>query len=415
MGFMQNTLPLRHLPTDVTLKLCDGTIKAQKMMLAFISPVFEKMFYGNFKEAKSKVVELPSDSHKIMKLLLDIVFEESCQMESLDDIIPLMEVVECYKINKAPVQQMCDEAILTQMNANNYFILLPKFASFMHEENIKEAADKVMCCTNNDFMASYNQAKSLPEEVMLPLLQHQRLYNHDLKIFEFLLKWHNHQTQHLGKSLHLTSHLFECVRYTRIIPQVLTSRVASCNLVDKQLLSNAYHFIYSSSDRIDSDCQQKSFSISVFRRPMGIVRFGWQGYDTVKLVRDHPLDCNVGVSGSLEAVPLNQYILKSAPLTKDEIYWFQFSNLRFSNGCGLTELLLAITDTSECHLLSTPISNDYVVTLYVYGRHVFLKLVDSSSNIVVSTFGITGNNPFSVHICKPAGYSKKKATFSFNV
>ena len=75
MGFVR-TSPLHRLPTDVTLKLSDGRIKAQKMMLACVSPVFERMFYGNFKEAKSKVVDLPNDSHKIMKLLLDIVFED---------------------------------------------------------------------------------------------------------------------------------------------------------------------------------------------------------------------------------------------------------------------------------------------------------------------------------------------------
>ena len=101
MGFV-HTSPMHRLPADVTLKLSDGKIKAQKMMLACVSPVFERMFYGDFKEAKSKVVDLPNDSHKIMKLLFDIVFEESSEMESLDDIIPLMEVVERYQINKAP-------------------------------------------------------------------------------------------------------------------------------------------------------------------------------------------------------------------------------------------------------------------------------------------------------------------------
>ena len=94
-----------------------------------------------------------------MKLLLDIVFEESCEMESLDDIIPLMEVVERYQINKAPIQQMCDEAILTQMNAKNYFILLPKFASFMCDENIEKAADKVMKFVDNNFIAHHKHAK----------------------------------------------------------------------------------------------------------------------------------------------------------------------------------------------------------------------------------------------------------------
>ena len=417
MGFMQNTSPLRRLPSDVTLKLPDGTIKAQKMMLAFISPVFEKMFYGNFKEAKSKVVQLPGDSHKIMKLLLEIVFEESCEMESLDDIIPLMEVVERYQINKAPIQQMCDEAILAQMNSNNYYILLPKFASLMHEANIEVAAQKVMSFTHNNFIASYNQAKFLPEEILLPLLQHKSLENHDLKIFEFLLKWHEHQTQSLGKSLQLTSRLFECVRYTRIIPQILTSKVASCNLVDRQLLSDAYHFIYSMPGEINDDRSYKSFSVSIFRKPMGNkVSFNWEGFNTVTLVRDYPSAVRVDVNGKLEAVPPNQYIVKSAPLNKDDIYWFRFTRLSFSVICrsSLPELLLMVTDVSQHCLLSTPISTDSAVTLYIHGRFVFLKLTDSSKDVVTSTFSVTGNNPFMVRICKPLECSTK-ATFSFTI
>jgi len=193
MGFV-HTSPLHRLPSDVTLKLSDGKIKAQKMMLACISPVFEKMFYGNFKEAKSKVVDLPSDIHKIMKLLLDIVFEESCEMESLDDIIPLMEVVERYQINKAPVQQICDEAILAEMNATNYFILLPKFVDVMHEDSIKKAADKVMKLTDKNFIACHTHTRNLPEEVLLCLLNHDDLCNHDAEILNFwcigtIIKW----------------------------------------------------------------------------------------------------------------------------------------------------------------------------------------------------------------------------------
>ena len=414
MGFMQNTSPLRNLPTDVTLKLPDGTIEAQKMMLAYISPVFERMFYGDFKEAKSKVVDLPNDSHKIMKLLLDIVFEESSEMESLDDIIPLMEVVERYQINKAPVQQMCDEAILTQMNAKNYFILLPKFADVMHEDNVKKAADKVMTFTNNNFITSRNHAINLPEEVLLPLLQHNDLCNHELEIFEFLKTWYKHQTEHLGRSLQLIPQLFACVRYTRIIPQILTSRVASCNLVDKQLLSNAYHFIYNSCE-IYRDNDQKTFRVSIFRRPMVSVTLDWEGFDNVSLARDYPSATSVGVSGSFSAVPFDKHIVKSAPL-KNEIYYFRLTRFCFTIGSNLSnlQLLLAISDASEDCLTSTPVSSDSLIILHVYGRYAFLKVVDICSNMVVSTFSVTGNNPFSVRICRPAGCFKK-AAFSFNI
>ena len=410
MGFMQNTSPLRNLPTDITLKLSDGTIEAQKMMLAYISPVFEKMFYGKFKEAKSKVADLPSDSHRIMKLLLDIVFEESCEMESLDDIIPLMEVVERYQINKAPVQQMCDEAILAQMNAKNYFILLPKFAYLMSEDHLDNAANKVMKFTNRNFIASCNRAINLPEEILLRLIQHQHLNVHDLEIFEFLVKWYNHQTGHLSKSLKLTSQLFACVRYTRIIPQILTSRVASCNLVDQQLLSDAYHFIYS-SEELSQDGNHKSFSISIFRKPMGCVTFNWKGFDNVSLVRNYSSFTGFDVSGNFSSIPVDKYILKSAPL-KNEIYYFRLEKIYLSIGSDLSKLLVAISDASENYLASTPVSSDSIITIYVHGRYVFLKLVEICSNTVVSTLSVTGVNPFSVYICRPAGCFKK-VTFSF--
>ena len=414
MGFI-HTSPLQRLPSDVTLKLSDGSIKAQKMMLACVSPVFEKMFYGNFKEAKSKVVELPSDSHKIMKLLLDIIFEESCEMESLDDIIPLMEVVERYQINKAPVQQMCDEAILAQMNANNYFILLPKFSIFMREENIKKTADKVMKFVNDNFIAHHKHAKNLPEEVLLSLLHHADLRNHEVEIFEFLLYWHGHQT-HLGKSLRLTSELFKCVRYTRIVPQILSSKIATCDLVDKALLNEAYQFIYTSCNKFGDD-SGKCFKVRLCRKPFRCTDLKWVGYENVVLTRRHRYDAHPCVSGRFDAVPFDKYIIKSAPL-EDEIHSFRLLDVCFKNGStvlGRAELVIAVQDATERYLLSTPIESDHLATLCVYESFLFLKLIDCSCNMVVSTFSITTNNlPFSICICRPAGCSNK-TTFSFKL
>ena len=414
MGFV-HTSPLQRLPSDVTLKLSDGRIKAQKMMLACVSPVFEKMFYGNFKEAKSKVADLPSDSHKIMKLLLDIVFEESCEMESLDDIIPLMEVVERYQINKAPVQQMCDEAILTQMNAKNYFILLPKFVDLMHKDNIGKAADKVMKLTDNNFIAHHAHTKNLPEEVLLCLLHHDDLLNHDAEIFEFLVYWHNHQTQ-LEIPLQQTSQLFACVRYTRIVPQILSSRVARCDLVDKQLLNKAFQFVYSSCHTLGDD-NGKCFKVRHYRKPIESLGIHWEGYSNVMLSRTHPCDSKPGVSGCFDKVPLDKYIIKSTPLD-EKMHSFKFLNLSFNNGSSMeanVQLMLAVKDGTEQWLLSTPIVNGYLVTMNIYGKYFFLKIIDSSCNTVVSTFGVTGNNPpFSVCIRRPAGYSSK-TTFSFKI
>lgn len=119
MEMMQGISSLDHLPMDITLRLSDGNIKANKVMLGIVSPVFKKMLYGSFKEASSSDVDLPKDNYKIMKLLFDIVFEGSSDLECLDDIIPLMEVVDRYEIKRAPMQRMCDEAILAELVPSN--------------------------------------------------------------------------------------------------------------------------------------------------------------------------------------------------------------------------------------------------------------------------------------------------------
>ena len=78
----------------MTLKLPDGSIDAHRMILAAVSPVFERMFYGDFTEGKSMTVDLPKDNYKIMTLLMDFVHCGSCEMKNLDDIFPLLEIFD---------------------------------------------------------------------------------------------------------------------------------------------------------------------------------------------------------------------------------------------------------------------------------------------------------------------------------
>jgi len=149
---------------DITLKLKDGIIHTHKGLLASVSPVFKAMFYGNFREANKKEVDLPTDTHKTIQQVIDIVYKGSCELDNFDDTILLKEAFERYQINKAPFVHMCGEALLSQLNSSNYLTLLPKYVSVMSEESHKKAADKVMSYTNNDFVTKFDEMKDLPGE-----------------------------------------------------------------------------------------------------------------------------------------------------------------------------------------------------------------------------------------------------------
>ena len=105
------------LPTDVILKLAGGNIEAHRSILAAVSPVFEKMFYGNLKEGKSMTVDLPKDSSEILSHVIDFVYHGSCELKNLDNIFQILEAFDRYQINKVPFYHMCGEVILTQMES----------------------------------------------------------------------------------------------------------------------------------------------------------------------------------------------------------------------------------------------------------------------------------------------------------
>ena len=88
-------------------------------------------------------MKLKEENGNIMKLFIDFIYNGNCKLEDLDDMLPLMKVVDYYQVNKVPFYLMCGKVILDKLDSSNYLSLLPKFANVMSKESIKKAADKV--------------------------------------------------------------------------------------------------------------------------------------------------------------------------------------------------------------------------------------------------------------------------------
>ena len=402
-------------PTDVTLKFPDGSIDAHRMILAAVSPVFERMFYGDFKEGKSVAVDLPKDTSKTMKLLIDFVYCGKCELKNLDDILPLLEVFERYQINKVPFYHSCSEVMLANLDSSNYLVLLPKFASVMSEEGIRKVANKVMHYTNNDFIAKFDSTKDLPEEVLLRLLQ-MDITNHEVDVFDFLVKWHDYQTKDLSRTLRLSRQLFFYVRYSLIIPQILSSRVvARCDLVNNQLIGDAYHYIYNSCKPLGeydhNECIREPVSPSL-RKPKTLLKLEWVPCQNGITMKHDQLDeCTVSFNGG--SVPVNNYIIKSL-LLRNGIHTFSVLNITAydTSRTSYTDTLgcvpintpylgapisIAVDSQGDKCLYCYPLKNDSLITVYVHDEYLFLKLIEGDK--VKSTTSICEAGLFNVSIC----------------
>ena len=391
------------VPTDVTLKLSDGNIDAHKIILAGVSPVFERMFYGDFKEGKSSEIALPSDSYKVIKLLIDFVYNGKCEVSRLDDLLPLLEVLDRYQMNKIPFQHLISEAVLAKLCSSNYLTLLPQFASVMSDEGNRKAAGEVIKYIKGNIIGIIqDDIVSLPEEVLLPLLQTCCLQCYDLDVFNFLVKWHNYQTKTLNKSLKLTAQIFRCIRYSLIIPQILTSTVARCDLVDKQLISEAIDYIYNANYQLgayndENPCKPTAVQFS--RKPELGSKIEWVACDGVTIAYKHVNQSYI--SGNCCALSNNEYVIvKSKPLD-DGIYSFSVSDVHSSCNNITLRMCFSITQSSmpEVNLYANRFQQPNLVSLYVRCDFLFVKYIVGR---VVSAFTTSVRGPLCIHMfmCK---------------
>ena len=410
-GFIQRPTTL---PTDVTLKLSDGSINVHKMMLAMVSPVFEKMFYGGFKEGRLDEVSLPKDNYKIINLLLNAIFEESCKMESLDDIFPLMEVAERYQVNKVPLQRMCSEAIVSQLSLSTYLTILPKYANLMSEDSLRKAAGKIMLYTKNACITDFDKAKRIPEEVLLFMLKRKDIPCNELELFRYLVKWHKYQNTYLGNSLQLTAPLFRCIRYSLIFPHLLLTEVANCELVDKQLITEALNQIFTSCDPLekcndigyDDDCKQTIDS----RKPChGLENMKW--FVETRGVSIDLLERSVNVKIVKAESKDIQLSLVKMELKKSGIYSF----CTHSNGHARIILSISILDQSGKVLTTTDLAYMTLITLHVHGNDIFIKVIDKQCKKVKMNFYSSGSSPFAVRINANCNTSDTSVNYSFKI
>jgi len=411
------------LPTDVTLKLSDGAIKAHRVILAAVSTPLEKMLYGDFKEGRSSEVKFPTDNFNIMKMLVDFIYSGTCELGNLDDTIPLMELVDRYQINKVPFLHMCSEAILPQLDSSNYLTLLPKYVSVMSEESHKKAADKVMSYTNNDFVSKFDKTKDLPEEVLLPLLKSYSVTQPEIKILKFLVKWYRYQTR---KSLQLTTQLFQNVRYFLIPPQSILSTIIINDFADKQLIVKAFHYLY------NSPCPLGSYGDGSHQLPPEqfaklstcSIRTHWIASSNMVSLTPVQMD-RYDVKFYAGEINVNSFVVKSMPLSNG-IHSFTLSNLSFtyipssSYGCSERaaningQISIAIVDKNNHCLDTHPVMcNNILITLCIHDSDLFIKFVEGGK--VKSTFTTTGGNPFVICICNSQFQAGDTHSSSFSI
>lgn len=353
------------------------------MILAAVSPVFNRMFYGNFKEGKSDEVNLQEENSSSMKLFIDFIYTGNCILESVDDVLPLMKVVDYYQVNKVPFQLMCGKLILNKLDSLNYLDLLPKFACVMSKESIKRAADRIMCYSNCNFIEEIDNAECLPEEVLLSLLQRNDIRNTEIEIFDFLVKWHDYQTKELNKTIKLVHQLFLCIRYALINPQFLLTNVANCVHVSKQVLMEALDCLYNKplDDHHEckcGECKEQSTNNTINRpRLFSGIKWTARYSTTISFIEN---TCHV-----------RRTVSKLDSHNVQAVYSESLQNGLYSFSISDGDQVSLSANDSISQLYNFPV-NGYKVVAIVYENNIFVKTI--KDNEVNTSYSTTASPPF---------------------
>nr|XP_022301897.1 BTB and MATH domain-containing protein 47-like [Crassostrea virginica] len=169
--------------TDFTFIVDNRKFHVAKVVLIDASPVFRRMFKGDFKEKNITELELPGKDGTIFEFFLRCIYPRECTLteESVFQVLPLADEydVKC-------IQQKCEEWLLTELelkyakvsphyiNVKNSIEYLTKWMYYAEKYRLDKlyatALDKLLPFRLRSYIDSENY-KMMPETMKREILE----------------------------------------------------------------------------------------------------------------------------------------------------------------------------------------------------------------------------------------------------
>ncbi|XP_048258830.1 BTB and MATH domain-containing protein 36-like [Haliotis rufescens] len=164
----ENMFSEESLTSDVVLVVEGQKLHVNKTVLSIASPVFEKMFFGEFKEKTSLEVPLPGKTYDDMVELLLCIYPSTANPVTVDNIDALLPLAEEYAMTS--LKQRCRTFFTTYLKVNVESLAKSQLVHFMHLADKYDFDDVLEGCLARAVHIEYSGTNGL---------QHQEEF-HDL-------------------------------------------------------------------------------------------------------------------------------------------------------------------------------------------------------------------------------------------
>ncbi|XP_076062191.1 BTB/POZ domain-containing protein 6-A-like isoform X1 [Oratosquilla oratoria] len=173
-----------HTDLEIVLPEYDEKFKAHRLVLIMSSPVFETMLTGSM--AVEKELTLYEDSPQAIRRLLDCMYKDSMDLESIDEALEVYAAAHKYQLDVA--RRICSEYIISNLTEEKTLVALD--ASLLYEDlNMNNKCNELLDKKPDDVMGA-DCVSMIRKETMKNLLQREDLeVSSEMVLLNAIITW----------------------------------------------------------------------------------------------------------------------------------------------------------------------------------------------------------------------------------
>ncbi|XP_076061645.1 BTB/POZ domain-containing protein 2-like [Oratosquilla oratoria] len=173
-----------HTDLEIVLPEYDEKFKVHRLVLIMSSPVFETMLTGSM--SVEKELTLYEDSPKAIRRLLDCMYKDSMDLESIDEALEVYAAAHKYQLDVA--RRICSEYIISNLTEEKTLVALD--ASLLYEDlNMNNKCNELLDKKPDDVMSA-DCVSMIRKETMKNLLQREDLeVSSEMVLLNAIITW----------------------------------------------------------------------------------------------------------------------------------------------------------------------------------------------------------------------------------
>jgi len=269
---------------DETAMQCDeeNIIWANRAVLAYNSPVFKAMLYGQMREGNKdnkEPIEITDIPYETFYFMMEYMYTGSMRKVEQGMCIPVLYAAKKYQLLN--LQQKCIDMFLTNVTCSDVYQFINTLSldnPWSYQDDIRQLCLEFIELNGDDFLKS-EQFSKLPKEIVIDIIKSPILsVTSEMNVFDAIMNWiecYNSRTKSKRKKIKTTDmkkELFPYIRFTNMTVGDILGKVSSYGIFSSDEILDISRYI-----SLELDSLPPSINLNTdLRKPPNIRKYNFR-------------------------------------------------------------------------------------------------------------------------------------------